>query len=329
VPPGLFDKLFDKLSTDDDKKPVKIKFKKPVPAVSEAGSWQNSKPSSKVKTSKGSVKAKDGTEVSLVTPVDPKIAATFPSNRPYEGSADMILCKHCRKPVFKAAAPAHIKECLKKKQEKQQRKKEAKEAKDAAARKERNGGVSPAPSIDANDGNRMGAKKSSKDADNDSVSKKTSKKRKADEESKGAAAKKKKKDEPKPKAAKPKGPVDVEKQCGVLLPNGSQCARSLTCKSHSMGAKRAVHGRSLPYDVLLANYQKKNQAKLQRMSFSRPLVVYPLCKANLLQALQWMPMHLSLTTLNNKGQLTRTRSAMPSWLESIGITTTTCTAAAV
>ena len=59
------------------------------------------------------------------------------------------------------------------------------------------------------------------------------------------------------------GPVDVEKQCGVQLPNGAQCARSLTCKSHSMGAKRAVPGRSLPYDMLLSVYQKKNQAKQQ------------------------------------------------------------------
>lgn len=62
------------------------------------------------------------------------------------------------------------------------------------------------------------------------------------------------------------GPVDVERQCGVFLPNGAPCARSLTCKSHSMGAKRAVAGRSLPYDMLLAAYQKKNQAKQQSTS---------------------------------------------------------------
>jgi SAGA-associated factor 73 len=48
------------------------------------------------------------------------------------------------------------------------------------------------------------------------------------------------------------------------MPNGQPCARSLTCKSHSMGAKRAVAGRSLPYDMLLAAYQKKNQAKQQK-----------------------------------------------------------------
>lgn len=71
-----------------------------------------------------------------------------------------------------------------------------------------------------------------------------------------------KKKEPKPKANKNKGPVDVERQCGVPLPNGGFCARSLTCKTHSMGAKRSVLGRSAPYDQLLAAYQRKNQAKI-------------------------------------------------------------------
>ncbi len=121
------------------------------------------------------------------------------------------------------------------------------------------------------------------------------KKRKADADADRGPKNKKKKEEPKPKVPKPKGiyfyislycyhlsgpsgnstaltmnphvgPVDVEKQCGVLLPNGQPCARSLTCKSHSMGAKRAVAGRSLPYDMLLAAYQKKNQAKQQSKS---------------------------------------------------------------
>lgn len=77
------------------------------------------------------------------------------------------------------------------------------------------------------------------------------------------ASKKKKQPKPKPKTqAKPKGPVDVEKQCGVPLPSGGFCARSLTCKTHSMGAKRAVMGRSAPYDLLLQQYQKRNQAKM-------------------------------------------------------------------
>lgn len=171
-----------------------------------------------------------------------------------------MQCKHCKKPVLKHAAPEHIRSCLRKKQEKQLKKKEAKEAKDAALRKERNGGVSPAPSDEGGDGKR--ARKTA--IDGEGGAKKAGKKRKAEDDGKGGSAKKKKKDDP--KAKKPaKGPVDVGKQCGVPLPNGALCARSLTCKSHSMGAKRAVPGRSAPYDVLLAQYQKKNQAKQQRM----------------------------------------------------------------
>ncbi|TGZ83314.1 SCA7-domain-containing protein [Ascodesmis nigricans] len=80
-------------------------------------------------------------------------------------------------------------------------------------------------------------------------------------------AKKKKEKQEKP-LPKPKAPVDVEKQCGVQLPNGALCARSLTCKSHSMGLKRAVLGRSQPYDILLAAYQKKNQAKQQKAAIN-------------------------------------------------------------
>ena len=61
-------------------------------------------------------------------------------------------------------------------------------------------------------------------------------------------------------------PVDVEKRCGVQLAHDAPCASSLTCKSHSMGAKRAVLGRSQPYDILLAAYQKKNHEKQQSIS---------------------------------------------------------------
>lgn len=56
--------------------------------------------------------------------------------------------------------------------------------------------------------------------------------------------------------------IDFDKQCGVNLPEGGYCARSLTCKSHSMGAKRSVDGRSQPFDVLLADYHKQHQTKI-------------------------------------------------------------------
>jgi hypothetical protein len=46
-------------------------------------------------------------------------------------------------------------------------------------------------------------------------------------------------------------PVDVETQCGVLLASGNQCAKGLDCKAHGMAKKRAVTGRSAPFDILL------------------------------------------------------------------------------
>ncbi|KAH7916095.1 SCA7-domain-containing protein [Hygrophoropsis aurantiaca] len=55
-----------------------------------------------------------------------------------------------------------------------------------------------------------------------------------------------------------KGPVDYEKQCGVINDKGLPCSRSLTCKAHSMGAKRAVQGRSKPYDELLLDWNRAN-----------------------------------------------------------------------
>ncbi|KAF8817583.1 SCA7-domain-containing protein, partial [Phlegmacium glaucopus] len=51
-----------------------------------------------------------------------------------------------------------------------------------------------------------------------------------------------------------KGPVDYDKQCGVINDKNLPCSRSLTCKSHSMGAKRAVQGRSRNYDELLLEW---------------------------------------------------------------------------
>jgi SAGA-associated factor 73 len=253
----------------EDKKPVKITIKKKSQASqSEPGNWQDSKSTKpKPKIPNGQSKNAIGpTPPTLVNAVDNRIAATFPSGKPFDEASDMVQCKHCKKPVYKSAAPSHIRDCLRKKQEKLQKKKEAKEAKDAALRKERNGGISPEPTgEDANGSRSQGsAKKGAVDADGLTGAKKTSKKRKAEDDNKGPNAKKKKKDEPKPKTAKPKGPVDVEKQCGVILSNGAMCARSLTCKSHSMGAKRAVPGRSMKYDILLAQYQRKNQAKLHR-----------------------------------------------------------------
>lgn len=202
-----------------------------------------------------------------------------------------MTCKHCKRPISKSVAASHAPLCLEKKRERARKKKEAKEAKarDAKAReaaeekekekeKEREGdavdeliaAAEGADGVDEQNSKKKPPKKSA--LKNAPDTPKKSKKRKADDAAgadKEPKKKKLKKDEPpKPKAPKPKGPVNVETQCGVLLPNGGFCARSLTCKSHSMGSKRAVPGRSLPYDQLLAMYQKRNQAKIQKAALS-------------------------------------------------------------
>jgi SAGA-associated factor 73 len=176
----------------------------------------------------------------------------------YPDSLETLVCKHCKKSILSRTAKEHVSLCLKSKQEKARKKKEAREA--AQRAKER--AERADDEEDDEDDIRGLGRKDAAAADDDGVKK--GKKRKAEGDDDKEPKKKKKKEEQKPKAAKPKGPVDVEKQCGVALPNGAQCARSLTCKSHSMGAKRAVPGRSLPYDMLLAAYQKKNQARQQK-----------------------------------------------------------------
>ncbi|PVU95640.1 hypothetical protein BB561_001688 [Smittium simulii] len=59
---------------------------------------------------------------------------------------------------------------------------------------------------------------------------------------------------------------DLDKQCGVIAPpSNKQCTRSLTCKAHSMAMKRAVRGRSQPFDTLLqAHLAKSRSAKHTR-----------------------------------------------------------------
>jgi hypothetical protein len=247
--------------------------------------------------------------------LDDKIAASFPTGKPREHDLlETIICKHCKRPALKSSAQEHIRGCLKAKQEKARKKKEARDA----ANRAKAGDVGD---IDEKDGpedsmkGQKSAKKSAAKGTDDGTKK--GKKRKADEDD--TKPKKKKKDEPKAKTAKPKGPVDVEKQCGVTLPNGAQCARSLTCKSHSMGAKRAVPGRSLPYDMLLQQYQKKNQARQQSMC--SPLLLPSFTTENVwtnmfysyLQRLLSTPMLLCKKIWKQAGLSIQTKNEIPSW----------------
>ncbi|KXN89401.1 SAGA-associated factor 73 [Leucoagaricus sp. SymC.cos] len=91
----------------------------------------------------------------------------------------------------------------------------------------------------------------------DGDDKKNSKKRKASPTPEDPSEPQKKKAKPPPKG-RVKGPIDYDKQCGVINDKNLPCSRSLTCKSHSMGAKRAVQGRSRPYDELLLEWNRAN-----------------------------------------------------------------------
>lgn len=93
-----------------------------------------------------------------------------------------------------------------------------------------------------------------------SPDKKNLKKRKASPTPEDSSQPLKKKAKPPPKVTKGrvKGPIDYDKQCGVINDKNLPCSRSLTCKSHSMGAKRAVQGRSRPYDELLLEWNRAN-----------------------------------------------------------------------
>ncbi|KAF2201727.1 SCA7-domain-containing protein [Delitschia confertaspora ATCC 74209] len=248
--PGLVDRNVIRAALGGkDKKSITLKLKKPVPKQTLPGNWKESEATK---------------QVPIINPLDQKTLAAFPTGRPLEDKVDTVQCKHCRRPVLRAVSANHIRECLNKKQEKLKKKKEAKEAKDAALRKERG-------EKDDDEGGKDNARKTaSKGAVVDADGAKKGKKRKIEGDAdKASNAKKKKKDETKQKVAKPKGPVDVERQCGVSLGDGRFCARSLTCKSHSMGLKRAVPGRSLPYDMLLAQYQKRNHARIARQAMDQ------------------------------------------------------------
>ncbi|KAJ5934514.1 hypothetical protein N7466_004061 [Penicillium verhagenii] len=240
--------------TEKDTKPGKMKVKK------------TSKASTKKKADDTKDGVADSSPTSPLPKLDNKLATTFPTGKPRdEDVLETVICKHCKRPILKSTAPDHIRGCLRAKQEKARKKKEARDAANRAKVSDGKDDDDVRDKPDIGDDSMKGQKSAKKSAikGTDDGNKK-GKKRKADEDDNKEPKKKKKKDEPKAKTAKPKGPVDVEKQCGVSLPNGAQCARSLTCKSHSMGAKRSVPGRSLPYDMLLQQYQKKNQARQQK-----------------------------------------------------------------
>ncbi|TFK51738.1 SCA7-domain-containing protein [Heliocybe sulcata] len=154
-------------------------------------------------------------------------------SEPLRPEVGLAKCKECGKPILQSSAADHADNC------KRIREEEARKAgKDTVAEL----GLGEALTIQAE-------------------SPKKGKKRKADEVESPedpSAPNKKKKPAPKVANRRFKGPVDYDKQCGVINDKGLPCSRSLTCKSHSMGAKRAVQGRSKAYDELLLEWNRAN-----------------------------------------------------------------------
>lgn len=141
-------------------------------------------------------------------------------SEPLRPQVAILKCKDCGKPILESAMADHVENCL----------------------KIRNGG-----------------KKGAKGKAAEEEAKKGKKRKAEDEEPDDPNTAKKKKAAPKVTKGRFKGPVDYDKQCGVINDKGLPCSRSLTCKSHSMGAKRAVQGRSRPYDDLLLEWNRLNK----------------------------------------------------------------------
>lgn len=173
---------------------------------------------------------------------------------PLAAQFDCLLCPYCKRPSLKEVHAFHVAECA------QNPTSEASVKKEAAAKQQNKAEVklepptpdkTPEVKIEKKDTEKPGKKRKAQPAGNGSETTKT-----VSEQGKKRARK-----ERQPKQPRAKAPLNLDRQCGVPLPNGLTCMRSLTCKAHSMGAKRAVQGRSMPYDVLLANYQRQNQIK--------------------------------------------------------------------
>lgn len=70
----------------------------------------------------------------------------------------------------------------------------------------------------------------------------------------------------------PKACKSLETQCGVLMDKGRQCGRAIDCDVHRVSAKRAVPGRSKPFDILLVEFKtEKDKSKNKEPTPKPPL----------------------------------------------------------
>lgn len=198
--------------------------------------------------------------------------SVLPSLRTLRAQFLCGLCPVCNRPLIQSVLPQHIADCKERAAREREVKLETASAKpsftnsngsaelDSERRKRKLADEIAGQSPLADDAD-FGppTQKRAKTTTKAKAAKKTSK------QTRNAKASKPPK-QPKQHKEKSSANFSPDKNCGVPLPSGQPCMRSLTCKQHSMGAKRAVVGRSAAYDLLLANYHRQHQMKQAQIS---------------------------------------------------------------
>lgn len=171
------------------------------------------------------------------TRLSPVHQLAFGGTHPRSESPDVVICNNCSKPVAKSVMNEHSVRCKKQPPEQQQQQQQPLPEKQPEQLKRK---------LEAENGATTAATPTATATATATAATTTT-----DQQ---PPAKKKKKN------VKPRAPIDLSRQCGVSLPDGSQCPRTLTCKAHSVGMKRAVPNRPKPFDALVAQI-RSNRTK--------------------------------------------------------------------
>ncbi|KAI0821563.1 SCA7, zinc-binding domain-containing protein [Irpex lacteus] len=145
---------------------------------------------------------------------------------PLSSTVGLVRCRDCEKPVMRSAMAEHAESCAKIR---------------AAERKAGKGKTD----LDIN----------------------KNKKRKAEDDEptpEDPSAPKKKKAATKVTKGRVKGPVDLDQHCGVINDKGLPCSRSLTCKTHSMGAKQPQLREPVKRESKAAKKERKEKEKAEK-----------------------------------------------------------------
>ncbi|CDZ98170.1 Nuclear protein Ataxin-7 [Phaffia rhodozyma] len=195
-------------------------------------------------------------------PKDWKIYGASPLNRP----VPVVSCQDCLKPILRSAIADHHVICQKilkglhhtiPKVERVEV-----ELPSSDARKRRISELSQSPASSSYKKSRVEASSPApSEAPSSTTTATTTKSSALDANGAPKKEKTKKQQEKERKEEKKAMAIDLSRHCGVINAKNLPCVRSLTCKSHSMGAKRDVPGRPKKYDVLLLEWNRAHNPK--------------------------------------------------------------------